>query len=124
RPEILLSADLRQRFLREGLTAAGLEHPHLVSVYEAGEVGPVCYIASAYCPGRSLAQWLREHGSTMAPDQAARLVATLADALHHAHQRGVIHRDLKPANVLLQSAEDTGAASDDGWAGLGVPRVC
>ena len=104
RPEALLNPDLRQRFLREAHAAAGLDHPNLVPVYEAGEDGPVCYIASAYCPGRSLAAWLKDQPGPMDPRAAAQLVATAAEAVHHMHSRGVLHRDLKPANILLQEA--------------------
>jgi serine/threonine protein kinase/tetratricopeptide (TPR) repeat protein len=101
RPEALGTEELRQRFQHEARAAAGLDHPNLVPVYEAGEIGPVCYIASAYCPGSSLASWLKERAESIPFDHAATLVATLADAVHHAHGRGVLHRDLKPANVLL-----------------------
>ncbi|HEY7154536.1 MAG TPA: serine/threonine-protein kinase [Gemmataceae bacterium] len=103
RPEVPLTPELRQRFLREAHTAAGLDHPGLVPIYEAGEDGSVCYIASAYCPGRSLAAWLQEQAGSMEPRAAARLVATAAEAVHYMHSRGVLHRDLKPANILLQT---------------------
>ena len=53
-----LTSELRQRFLQEGRAAAAPEHPNIVPVYEAGEAGPLCYIASAYCEGGSLAAWL------------------------------------------------------------------
>src|SRR5262249_6878289 len=124
RPEALLTPELRQRFLREGQLAAGLDHPHLVPVHEAGEVGSICYLASAYVPGASLSTWLAGHrGRPMDARLAARLVAALADAIHHAHQRGIIHRDLKPGNVLLQEVES--AHDTEGWPpDLGVPRVC
>jgi serine/threonine protein kinase len=102
RPEALLSLELRQRFIREARAAAGLDHPNLVPVFEVGEVGPVCYIASAYCPGITLTEWLRNHSQPVSLRDAASLVATLADAVQHAHGRGVIHRDLKPSNILLQ----------------------
>jgi serine/threonine protein kinase len=102
RPESLLDSDLRQRFLREAQTAAGLDHPNVIPIYDAGEIGPVCYLTAAYCPGPSLAGWLREQVDPVAPREAAGLVATLAGAIHYAHGRGVVHRDLKPANILLQ----------------------
>ncbi len=101
RPEFLMHAGLRQRFLHEARAAAGLDHPNLVPVYEVGEAGPVCYLAAAYCPGTSLAAWLRERADPVPPREAAALLATLAEAVHHAHRHGVVHRDLKPANVLL-----------------------
>ena len=87
--------------LSDAPPAAGLDHPNLVPVHEAGEDGAACYIVSAYCPGPTLAQWLRQPGGPVAERAAAELVAALADAVQHAHSRGVLHRDLKPANVML-----------------------
>ena len=60
RPEALPTAELRHRFLREARAAAGLDHPNLVPVFEVHADGPICYIASAYCPGITLAAWLKE----------------------------------------------------------------
>jgi serine/threonine protein kinase len=103
RTEAFLDPQLRARLHREATIAAGLDHPNIVPIYEAGEVGPVCYIASAYCPGVTLAAWLKQR-TVLAPFRdAATLVATLAEAVHYAHSRGVVHRDLKPANILLAS---------------------
>jgi serine/threonine protein kinase len=79
-----------------------LDHPNLVPVYEAGEEGPVSFIVSAYCPGITLAEWLKKQTDPVPVQDAAALIATLARAVQHAHERGVLHRDLKPANVLLQ----------------------
>jgi tetratricopeptide (TPR) repeat protein len=99
----------RERFLQEARAVARLRHPHLVQVYEFGEVpgsgGATShpYLVLEYVPGGSLVELLR--GSPQPPAEAARLVETLADAIHYAHQQGVIHRDLKPANVLLQRAQ-------------------
>ncbi|MEO6809387.1 MAG: protein kinase, partial [Isosphaeraceae bacterium] len=123
RPELLVSIEGRRRFLREAQAAASLDHPNLVSVYEAGEVGPVGYIASAYCAGPTLAAWLRERAEPVPPGLAADLLATLAEAVEHAHSRGILHRDLKPSNVLLQaSARGLSALQFDIGAWY-VPRI-
>jgi hypothetical protein len=105
RPEALLTAELRQRFVREAQAAGSLDHPHVVPVYEAGEAGPVCYIASAYCPGANLAEHLSGREGPLERRAAAGLVAALADAVQHAHDRNILHRDLKPANVILAPCE-------------------
>lgn len=102
RLESVLKPELRQRFLREARAAAGLNHPNIAALYEAGEETGLCYLASAYCPGPTLAAWLRTQQSPMPARAAAELVATLAEAVQHAHSHGVLHRDLKPANILLE----------------------
>ncbi len=104
RTEALVAGDLRERFLREARAAAGLNHPNLVPVYEVGEVGALCYIASAYCPGPDLAAWLKARTEPVPFRDAAQLLATLAGAVQHAHDRGIVHRDLKPANILLMAS--------------------
>jgi hypothetical protein len=117
RPDVLLTPELRQRFVREGRATAALDHPNVVPVHEAGEIGTLCYLVSAYCPGQTLAAWLKERdraGPRPVPSREAALVEVLAEAVAHAHSRGVLHRDLKPSNVLL---EDTGEGKQL------VPRV-
>jgi WD40 repeat protein/tRNA A-37 threonylcarbamoyl transferase component Bud32 len=101
RAEMVVTAGLRERFQREARMASGLNHPHVVAVYESGQVGPVCFIVTAFCPGITLADWLKERTEPVAFPAAAQLMATLAEAVHYAHQKGIVHRDLKPANVLL-----------------------
>jgi serine/threonine protein kinase len=103
-PMATLDPDLRVRFLREARFAEGLDHPHIVTVHEAGEIDSVCYIAYAYCPGVSLDKWLKGRGP-IDPRDAAALLCSLAEAIEHAHGQDVIHRDLKPANILLQKQE-------------------
>jgi WD40 repeat protein/serine/threonine protein kinase len=101
RPDAIMTDELRQRFLREAQAAAALDHPHVVPIHEAGHVGAACYLVEAYCRGPSLAGWLKERGEPLPADEAATLVAILADGVAHAHARGILHRDLKPSNILL-----------------------
>jgi WD40 repeat protein/tRNA A-37 threonylcarbamoyl transferase component Bud32 len=101
RPEALETPELRQRFLREARAAADLDHPNVVAVHEVGEVGPFCYLISAYCPGQTLEAWLREQPGPVLLHTAAEIVATIAEAVHYVHGRGILHRDLKPANILV-----------------------
>lgn len=97
----LLNDDLRERFRREAKAAGGLSHPNIVAVHEADDVGPVCWIAYAYCPGITLSDWLANQRGPVTAEVAASLVATLADAVQHAHDGGILHRDLKPVNVIV-----------------------
>lgn len=113
RPEVLVSGDLRRRFLREAQAAGNLDHPNLIGVYEAGEFGPICYIASAFCDGPTLRDWLQQQPETISPKLAARLIAELADGVEHAHRRGVLHRDIKPSNVLLAPLGASDSVLDD-----------
>ena len=103
----LVSTEARLRFQREARAAAMLSHPAIVPVYEAGSAGPINYIAYEYCPGQTLAQWFHERNHQIDHMLAANIVARLADAVQHAHRRGVVHRDLKPANVLIVQSTDT-----------------
>ena len=103
KPAALISDEARQRLDREAKAAAVLSHPNIVPVFETGSVGPIQYIASAYCAGQTLSDWMVDQKGEIAPRLAANIVAILADAVQHAHQRGVIHRDIKPVNILLES---------------------
>lgn len=104
-----ISQSSRRRFLREAQAAGMLSHPHIVTVYESGQLGPILYIAYERIRGPSLADWLSRRPNRVSIRGAARIVATMADAIQHAHSRSIIHRDLKPANVLV----DTTSASGD-----------
>jgi serine/threonine protein kinase/pterin-4a-carbinolamine dehydratase len=101
KPKILVCDESVVRFRREAEATAILSHPSIVRVFEAGTVGPVAYIASEYFQSTTLAQWFDEQDETIDRKQSAKIIAQLADAIHHAHERNVIHRDLKPANVLI-----------------------
>ena len=127
RVEVFAHGEAWRCFLREARAASRLDHPNLVPVLETGEIGAVGYIASVYVEGPSLETWLARRTEPMAPRHAAHLVATLARAIEHAHQRGILHRDLKPANVLLQEPEKNGTNVSTSSASMSfpfIPRIC
>jgi serine/threonine protein kinase len=87
-------------FLREARAAAGLSHPHIVTVFDAGISDSGAYIAMELLKGRDLRQ-LCADGWRPTPVQAAQVVRRVADALAYAHGKGVVHRDIKPANIFM-----------------------
>ena len=89
-----------ERFKREALSAAGLSHPNIVSVYDRGTEVGTSYIAMEYVPGGTLKERLSSDGP-LDPTVVASLGLQISEALQAAHERGVIHRDIKPQNVLL-----------------------
>jgi len=91
--------DQLARFRAEATTAARLQHPNIVQVFEVGEHDGQPFFSLELVEGGSLADRLK--GEPQPPREAAELARTLALAVHHAHERGVVHRDLKPGNVLL-----------------------
>jgi len=116
----LASAEEVQRFHIEAEAAAHLDHPNIIPIYEVGEAESQHYFTMKLVEGTSLAKvvahgrWPGENQDTVSngewialnkqgQQRAARLLATIAQAVHHAHQRGILHRDLKPANILLDS---------------------
>jgi serine/threonine protein kinase len=96
----LASREDVDRFLREARSAAQLQHPGLVALYEIGQTPEgLCYLVEEFVPGETLTARLKAGGFGFR--QAVGLIAGVADALDHAHRHGVIHRDVKPSNIQL-----------------------
>ena len=108
RIEVLNDRERRERFASEAITTGRLNHPGIVKVYEANLDGPIPFIASEYCDGPNLSEWLDATNRLPSWQHSAELVANLADAVEHAHRHQVFHRDLKPANVMITLKEEHG----------------
>jgi serine/threonine-protein kinase len=89
-----------QRFYQEARAAGGLNHPNIVTVYDAGKAGDVVYMAMEYIQGVEL-RTLFVEGQAMGVPQALAIAAQVAEGLGYAHQQGVVHRDIKPANIMV-----------------------
>ena len=107
-----------ERFKREASSAAGLQHQHVVSVYDRGDWDGTSYIAMEYVAGRTLKQIVHEHGP-LPTAQAVDLTIQILRAARFAHRRGVIHRDLKPHNVIVDE-EGRAKVTDFGIARAGA----
>jgi serine/threonine protein kinase len=104
-PELTSDQSYVARFRQEARSAARLEHPHIMPIYEVGEVAGYHYIAMKFIQGRTLKQLLQQEGA-LPVKRAAHILAQVGEALDYAHRQGIIHRDIKPSNVMI---------TDDGW---------
>ncbi len=104
RPDMARDPTFQARFRREAQSAASLNHPSIVAVYDTGEDdfagNPVPYIVMEYVEGSTLRELLAS-GSRLVPERALEIVDGILAALAYSHQRGIVHRDIKPANVML-----------------------
>jgi serine/threonine protein kinase/formylglycine-generating enzyme required for sulfatase activity len=100
---LIARREYAEAYLQEARTVANLDHPNIVPVHDLGssEQFP-CFIVSKYIDGTDLAAKLKQ--SRPSPQEAVELLATVADALHHAHKQGLVHRDIKPGNILLDKS--------------------
>ncbi|MEI7644159.1 MAG: tetratricopeptide repeat protein [Chloroflexales bacterium] len=107
-PEMTHDTNYVARFRQEARSAARLEHPHIMPVYEVGETDGLHYIAMKFIMGRTLKDLVQQDGA-LSVRRAAEILAQVGDALDHAHRHGVIHRDIKPSNIMI---------TDEGWVYL------
>ena len=99
--------EFRQRFYREARAAGALAHPGIVPVFDVGEHEGQPYLVMEYVNGRTLADAMKK-GERVSMDRVCEIGQQLAEALGHAHRKGVVHRDIKPANILMTNAEAYG----------------
>jgi len=107
--------EARRRFFREAETAGRLQHPDIVTIYDAGEDQELAYIAMEYLKGEDLLRH-SQPGRLLPVPQVLRVVARVAEALAYAHSQGVVHRDIKPANVMVDLSRDLVKVTDFGIA--------
>lgn len=100
-PHLLAEPGFLARFAQEAQLAAGLSHPHIVTIYEVGEQDGLPFIAMELLDGLPLDRWLDK--ARPAAGQVWETLAQVGQALDHAHSKGIVHRDVKPANVLVTS---------------------
>ena len=123
KPERITRPEDVEVFLAEARTLARLDHPQIVPVFELGRTDDgLCFVVSKFVEGSNLAVRIRQARPSFR--ESAELVATIADALHYAHTRGLVHRDIKPANILIDasgqpSVADFGLALEDEDFGKG-----
>jgi eukaryotic-like serine/threonine-protein kinase len=108
-----------ERFRREAESAAGLQHPNVVAVYDRGAIDGTYYIAMQYIEGRSLKELI---DAGLSIEQAVGLVRQVLEAARFAHRHGIVHRDLKPQNVIVD-AEGKAVVTDFGIARAGVSEI-
>ena len=108
-------AEVKERFFREAETAGRLNHPNIVTIYDAGEEHDLAYIAMEYLEGTDLTPFTKP-GKLLPKVAVLKVVGKVAEALDYAHGQGVVHRDIKPANIMLLRKNKTVKVTDFGIA--------
>ena len=120
-PELAMDETFRERFIAESELAAGLDHPNVIPIFEAGDAGGVLFIAMRYVKSTDLKVLIKREGR-LAPDRAMSLVGQTASALDAAHEQGLVHRDVKPANILVAEGQGPGGTDHVYLADFGLTK--
>jgi serine/threonine-protein kinase len=107
--------DVKQRFFREAETAGRLNHPNIVTIYDAGEEHDLAYIAMEFLKGKDLVPQTKQ-GALLPLPKTLSIIARVAEALSYAHLQNVVHRDIKPANIMYDPQTDSVKVTDFGIA--------
>lgn len=120
KPESCQNTDVLTRFLREARAAGSLNHPNIVTVFDVGQVENRPYIVMELLEGQTLEQVL-DSDQKLAPEKIVSIGIQLANALHYAHENGIVHRDIKPSNILLSNSDSMVKIADFGIARINNP---
>jgi len=107
--------DVKERFFREAETAGRLNHPNIVTIFDAGEDHDLAYIAMEFLKGKDLTSHIKP-GTLLPLPKVLSIIARVAEALGYAHRNNVVHRDIKPANIMWEVESDTVKVTDFGIA--------
>jgi serine/threonine-protein kinase len=107
--------EVKQRFFREAETAGRLNHPQIVTIYDAGEEHDLAYIAMEYLQGKDLTPYIKPE-NLLPLSRVMEVIARCAEALAYAHDQNVVHRDVKPGNIMYEPDSDTLKITDFGIA--------
>jgi serine/threonine-protein kinase len=107
--------EVKERFFREAETAGRLNHPAIVTIYDAGEEHDLAYIAMEFLKGKDLVPYTKPD-NLLPPGKTLSIIVKVAEALGYAHSMGVVHRDIKPANIMYEPESDTPKVTDFGIA--------
>lgn len=113
-PQFAENKEFVERFLREAKTVASMGHPHIIPVYDFGQIGSSYYMIMEYLPGGDLKARIK---AGLKEEECLQILAQLSDALHLVHEKGFVHRDIKPDNVMFR--EDGSAVLTD----FGIARL-